>query len=190
MLPPPDDIMRKRALALGLHGLHARWDEVAGEPWLRTVLDIEEHERQRRSLERRMLAAKLTAMKPVADFDWKHAKIDRALVEELFELGFIREAVNVVFLGPNGPPSSRPRAASARSSIASATRSRSSRSPVSPGASRKPTSAPPAAAAARPRPRPDRHQSSRRRRPDAGVSRALNTGATPRRHTPALHRGS
>lgn len=102
MLPPPDDIMRKRALALGLHGLHARWDEVAGEPWLRTVLDIEEHERQRRSLERRMLAAKLTAMKPVADFDWKHAKIDRALVEELFELGFIREAVNVVFLGPNG----------------------------------------------------------------------------------------
>lgn len=102
MIAPPDDALRKRALALGLHGLHARWNEVARESWLRTVLDIEEQERQRRSLERRMLAAKLTAMNPIADFDWKHPKIDRALVEELFELGFIREAVNVVFLGPNG----------------------------------------------------------------------------------------
>lgn len=98
----PDDALRRRALNLGLHGLYARWDEVAREPWLRTVLDIEEHERRRRSLERRMLAAKLTAMKPIADFDWKHPKIDRALVDELFDLGFIREAVNVVFLGPNG----------------------------------------------------------------------------------------
>lgn len=98
----PDDDLRRRALTLGLHGLYTRWDEVACEPWLRTILDIEEHERKRRSLERRMLAAKLTAMKSIADFDWKHAKIDRALVDELFQLGFIREAVNVVFLGPNG----------------------------------------------------------------------------------------
>jgi DNA replication protein DnaC len=102
MTTPPDLELRKRAHALGLHGLLARWDEVAREPWLRTVLDIEAHERQRRSLERRLLAAKLTAMKPIADFDWKHPKVDRALVEELFELRFARDFVNVVFLGPNG----------------------------------------------------------------------------------------
>ncbi len=98
-----DIALRKRALALGLHGLLARWDEHAHEPWLRTVLDIEEAERQRRSLERRLAAAKLIAMKPIADFDWKHPKsLDRGLVDELFELQFLRDHVNIVLLGPNG----------------------------------------------------------------------------------------
>lgn len=103
MTASTDLVLRQRALALGLHGLLARWDELAHEPWLRTVLDIEEAERQRRSLERRLAAAKLIAMKPIADFDWKHPKtIDRGLVEELFELQFLRDHVNIVLLGPNG----------------------------------------------------------------------------------------
>lgn len=98
-----DAELRARAVALGFHGLVARWDELVREPWLHTVLDIEHSERRRRSLERRLLAARLTAMKPLVDFDWKHPKaIDRALVEELFELQFLRERANVVFLGPNG----------------------------------------------------------------------------------------
>jgi DNA replication protein DnaC len=98
-----DSELRRRALALGLRGLLARWDQVAHEPWLTSLLDIEEAERQRRSLERRLGAARLTAMKPIADFDWKHPKtIDRALVRELFDLDFIREHVNIVLLGPNG----------------------------------------------------------------------------------------
>jgi len=98
-----DPELRARAAALGFHGLLARWDELVREPWLHTILDIEHTERRRRSLERRLLAAKLTAMKPLVDFDWKHPKaIDRALVDELFELQFLRERTNVVFLGPNG----------------------------------------------------------------------------------------
>jgi DNA replication protein DnaC len=98
-----DQDLRKRAHALGLHGLLARWDEHAHEPWLRTLLDIEEAERQRRSLERRLAAAKLIAMKPIVDFDWKHPKsLDRGLVDELFELQFLRDHVNIVLLGPNG----------------------------------------------------------------------------------------
>ena len=103
MTPVTDPELRARAVALGFHGLVARWDELVGEPWLRTVLDIEHSERRRRSLERRLLAARLTVMKPLVDFDWKHPKaIDRALVDELFELQFLRERANVVFLGPNG----------------------------------------------------------------------------------------
>jgi len=103
MRPTNDPDLRGSAAALGLHGLLARWDEVAQEPWLPVVLDIEQTERQRRSLERRLLAAKLTAMKPLVDFDWKHPKaIDRALVDELFDLHFLRDTTNVVFLGPNG----------------------------------------------------------------------------------------
>ena len=48
-------------------------------------------------------AAKLTMMKPIADFDWKHPKaIDRTLVDDLFELQFMRDHVNIVLLGPNG----------------------------------------------------------------------------------------
>ncbi len=98
-----DPELRARAAALGFHGLVARWDELVREPWLQTVLDIEHRERRHRSLERRLLAARLTAMKPLVDFDWKHPKaIDRTLVDELFELQFLRERANVVFLGPNG----------------------------------------------------------------------------------------
>lgn len=103
MPSPTDQGLRKRALVLGLHGLLTRWDEISHEPWLSTLLDIEETERQRRSLERRLAAAKLTMMKPIADFDWKHPKtIDRTLVDDLFELQFMRDHVNIVLLGPNG----------------------------------------------------------------------------------------
>ena len=90
MTASTDISLRQRALALGLNGLLARWDELAHEPWLLTLLDVEEAERQRRSLERRLAAAKLSAMKPIVDFDWKHPKtIDRGLVDELFELQFL-----------------------------------------------------------------------------------------------------
>jgi DNA replication protein DnaC len=103
MTTPTDIALRKRALVLGLHGLLTRWDELSHEPWLPTLLDIEEAERQRRSLERRLAAAKLNAMKPIADFDWKHPKtIDRTQLEDLFELQFMRDHVNIVLLGPNG----------------------------------------------------------------------------------------
>jgi hypothetical protein len=60
MTASPDIDLRKRALVLGLHGLLTRWDELSHEPWLPTLFDIEETERQRRSLERRLAAAKLT----------------------------------------------------------------------------------------------------------------------------------
>lgn len=92
-----------RAKALGLHGLVAHWEEFAGAPWLGRLLELEEAERARRSLERRIGDARLGRFKPMADFDWSWpSKIDRQLVDELFGLGFLADAANVVLVGPNG----------------------------------------------------------------------------------------
>lgn len=95
--------LRSRARKLGLHGVLARWDEFGGTPWLRTVLDCEADERQRRSLLRRIHNARLGAYKPIADFDWSWpTKIDREGIEDLFRLGFVEEAANIVLIGGNG----------------------------------------------------------------------------------------
>jgi len=97
------DRLRERLRRLGLHGLLARWNEVADKPWLAELLGIEEEERQRRSLDRRLRNARIGAFKPMADFDWTWpTRIDRAAVEELFSLAFLEEGTNAVLLGPNG----------------------------------------------------------------------------------------
>lgn len=88
---------------LGLWGLLANWSEVHDQPWLPTVINYELHERQRRSLERRINNARLGSFKPFADFDWKWpSSIDQNLLRELFSLDFIEECSNVVIVGPNG----------------------------------------------------------------------------------------
>lgn len=95
--------LRERAHALGFYGLLSRFDEFEREPWLETLLALEETERGRRSLERRRQNARLGSFKPMSDFDWAWPKrIDRDLVEEVLGLGFLAEAANVVLVGPNG----------------------------------------------------------------------------------------
>lgn len=94
---------RQRLRQLGLYGLLAQTETLLHEPWLSKVLDIEDAERIRRSLKRRLDDARLGTFKPVADFDWTWpTKCDRALLEELFSLGFVEEAANVVLIGANG----------------------------------------------------------------------------------------
>jgi hypothetical protein len=46
--------LKTRLKALGLFGLIARCDQITDTPWLHEVLAIEERERQKRGLERRM----------------------------------------------------------------------------------------------------------------------------------------
>jgi DNA replication protein DnaC len=97
------DALLQRAKALGLHGLVAQWSELAERPWIRELLDCEEAERRRRSLERRVRNAKIGRFKPMADFNWSWPKaIDRPAVEELFKLAFVTEPANVILVGPNG----------------------------------------------------------------------------------------
>jgi len=94
---------RERLRRLGLHGLLARWSDVANEPWLERLLAIEEQERMKRSLERRIRSARIGTFKNMTDFDWTWPKsADREAIEELFGFGFADEGVNAIILGPNG----------------------------------------------------------------------------------------
>lgn len=98
-----DQELRQRAKSLRLYGLLENWPKICQEPWLTKVIEYEHVERARRSHEYRLRNAKIGAFKERADFDWSHPdKIDRELVDELFELDFIKEGRNVVFIGPNG----------------------------------------------------------------------------------------
>lgn len=98
-----DDELRAAVRRLGLYGLLANWEDVRHCDWLPTLLNYEQTERQRRSLERRLRSARIEAFKPIADFDWQWpTKIDRAAVEELCTMEFLAERANVVLVGPNG----------------------------------------------------------------------------------------
>jgi DNA replication protein DnaC len=102
-LPTEPDILRSRVQRLALHGLLARWEEVADKPWIAELCEFEEHERRRRSRERRLRQARIGAFKSMTDFDWAWPeKIDKETVEEWLSLGFVEQGVNAVLLGPNG----------------------------------------------------------------------------------------
>ncbi len=100
-------LLQERAKALRLLGLLTHWDTVQADPtrmhWTRDLLDWEETERSRRSLERRLRSAHIGRFKPLADFDWDWpTHCDRAAVQELMTLAFMADATNVVLVGPNG----------------------------------------------------------------------------------------
>jgi DNA replication protein DnaC len=95
--------LQARAKALRLHGLLAHWDESIAEDWVPRLIDWEEQERARRSLESRLTDAHIGRFRPLCDFDWNWPKrCDRTTVEALMSLDFLREATNVVLVGPNG----------------------------------------------------------------------------------------
>ncbi|KVR66895.1 IS21-like element helper ATPase IstB [Burkholderia ubonensis] len=95
--------LHERANALRMYGLLAHWSEIADASWVEPLLQWEEQERARRSLERRIRDARLGNFKPLADFDWAWPKrIDRGALEELMALEFVKEKSNVVLIGPNG----------------------------------------------------------------------------------------
>lgn len=97
------DALRERALRLGLHGLLAHGADMLAADWLPRLLDIEETERARRSLERRFHNARIGSFKTIADFNWHWPKkLDRQFIEDLFGFSFIEEAANLILLGPNG----------------------------------------------------------------------------------------
>lgn len=97
------DALRERARKLGFHGLAAAWDEVANQIWIESLITREENDRHHRSHDRRIRRAKIGRFKMMADYEWGWPrKIDREQIEELFTLGFLRENINPIFVGPNG----------------------------------------------------------------------------------------
>jgi DNA replication protein DnaC len=100
---PSLEVLRARLKRLNLYGLLAQVEQIRNEPWLERVLEIEESERQSRSLKRRFGNARLLKFKSIADFDYAWPKkIDRELLEELLTLDFLDQAANVILVGPNG----------------------------------------------------------------------------------------
>lgn len=99
------DELMLRAMALKLHGMVAHWDELPQDelPWVKQLIEWEEIERKRRGLERRLRAAHIGRFKPLADFDWNWPEqCDKAAVSGFMTLDFIKEATNIILVGPNG----------------------------------------------------------------------------------------
>jgi DNA replication protein DnaC len=97
------DLLQQRAQALRFHGLLAHWNEIADATWLPTLLQWEEQEHLRRSLERRLKGAQLGRFKALDQFDWHWpTKCDRAAIEAILTLDFLKDAASVVIVGPNG----------------------------------------------------------------------------------------
>jgi DNA replication protein DnaC len=109
--PNPNDLTRK-LFRLGFYALSAGLDDfvaraIKGRWDPRTLLEemaaLEEVEKARRSLQRRLRTARIGRFKPMADFDWSWPqKIDRPLIERAFTLDFIGENRNLILLGANG----------------------------------------------------------------------------------------
>jgi DNA replication protein DnaC len=104
--------LRARLRALGLFAASSAVDDVVAtatkKRWgatelLEHVADLEEKDRARRGLERRLSRSRLEKFKPMADFDWNWpTAIDRPLVESLLSLDFLEGARNVVLVAQGG----------------------------------------------------------------------------------------
>lgn len=94
---------QEKAKELGFKALAANWNEYADEPCIKKLLEHEEEEKHRRSLERRLRESQISDLKPASEFDWSWPRvIDRELVDDLFSLKFMEEPANVIFIGANG----------------------------------------------------------------------------------------
>ena len=104
--------LHSRLRALGLISTGATLDDIIAvatkKRWgptetLEHIVDLEEKDRARRGLERRMSRSRLEKFKPMSDFDWNWpTEIDRPLVESLLSLDFLESARNIVLVAPGG----------------------------------------------------------------------------------------
>ncbi len=108
---PSNDLARQlaqiglRAISENLDDFIARATKARWSPRviLEDIAQVESRDRVRRSLERRLHASGIRSFKPMADFDWTWPKkIDREVIERALTLDFVKEARNLVLLGPNG----------------------------------------------------------------------------------------
>jgi DNA replication protein DnaC len=107
-MPP----LPEQLAALGLRYTAAHLDDVIAlatkRRWsptqlLEHLVDSEQQERTRRSLERRLARARIGRFTPMSDFDWAWPKrLDRPAVEAALRLGFLADARNVVLVASQG----------------------------------------------------------------------------------------
>lgn len=97
---------------LGLRHTAAHLDDIIAKAtqkrWspaqlLEYIVQTEDAERSRRSLERRLNHSRIGRLKAMADFDWSWPKkIDREAVEAALRLDFLRDGRNLVLIAPQG----------------------------------------------------------------------------------------
>jgi DNA replication protein DnaC len=104
--------LAEQLAALGLRYTAAHLDDVVAlatkRRWsltqvLEHLVETEQQERTRRSLERRLARSRIGRFTPMSDFDWAWPKrIDRAAVETVLRLDFLADARNVVLVAAQG----------------------------------------------------------------------------------------
>ena len=100
--------LAEQLAALGLRYTAAHLDDVVAlatkRRWsltqlLEHLVETEQQERTRHSLERRLARSRIGRFTPMRDFDWVWpTRIDRAAVEAVLQLDFLAEARNVVLV--------------------------------------------------------------------------------------------
>lgn len=97
--------LRLNHLAENLDDLVARWTKARLGPHqiITEIVRLEDAERRRRSVDRRLKEARIGQFKPMADFDWRWPiGLDRVRIERLLELDFINGNENVIVAGAQG----------------------------------------------------------------------------------------
>src|SRR5216684_3325526 len=104
--------LAKGLATLGLRHTAARLDDVVAlatkRRWsptqlLEHLVESEQQERTRRSLERRLARSRIGRFTSMTDFDWAWPKrIDRAAVDAVLRLDFLADARNVVLVAAQG----------------------------------------------------------------------------------------
>jgi DNA replication protein DnaC len=77
--------------------------QIAHMDFLASVIASETNARQERAAQRRIQQARFPVVKTIEEFQWDHPKkINRDLVRHLFNLKFIEQHANIIFLGGTG----------------------------------------------------------------------------------------
>lgn len=108
----PTDRLEPQLVTLKLPFLRAHYQELARHAiakslghidYLAMLIDGETQQRNERSTQRRIRAARFPYLKTLHQFDFTHPKnVDSMKVKNLFRLGFIADKANVLFIGGCG----------------------------------------------------------------------------------------
>lgn len=86
--------------ALATEAAAQHWSHV---DYLANLIEGEAHQREDRSIARRVALARFPVLKTLDQFEWNWpSKINRLQIQNLFRLNFIEERANVIFLGGVG----------------------------------------------------------------------------------------
>ena len=97
--------------ALKLHGMAQTWPELVAQArmtefdpahFIAQLLKSETAEREVRSIAYQMTAARFPAHRDLNGFNFAEAKVDEALIRQLYTMSFLEAAHNLVFIGGPG----------------------------------------------------------------------------------------